>query len=679
MAKRQDLVDLVALTDKLAKNLEAAGKYANSIHTGIAGANQAAGTATGGNMSNPGGGTNGVVSYPKFGGSALGTIGQIIGSVAGAGISAATNMLPSPAAAASYQLSTSRQGFFSGMSFGQTGNLQRTISAGGTALNSQDAVQAISALQGSGVYNINQVGRGVASLSNYAPGLGLAGTAQAAASLDQGMSVNRLKQIGINVRGSNGLMNDPQSIANDFVEKIWQETPPLQGSSSEAMAYLMGSLQPGNQLYYILQSYIQDDGLKQIIIAKLFAKAKGLPANATKSQLTKAGLLTAVTNAQSAYNTSLLGVTQASQADINAGTAAALKTLTGAANEFAKVAKHLGPELKAYGFGSTLMGGIGTGASSALGTAAGIGLGAIGGKLLHGVGNMFSKAFKFLKESPGKLITAAEEGNILDLSAIAAEDLAAGVMLAKGGPADKNLPYIVGEKGPELFIPENNGTVIPNDITKKLMRANGGPVTQGGFASMLLGALGAPVTAQNISDLTMWENMEGGNWHNTAKYNPLNTSYQFADSVNFNTGKSGSGVQAYNSWQQGLQATVGTLTGANASSRGYTNIVNALRSGNMSQADFLKALQSSSWDAGRYKGGMASSSSSDSNLGVSGLYSGSGYSWLNKSQTGSTGAPVVNIAVNVPAGTDPHAASKTAQIVQEAVTKALKQAGVTKK
>ena len=35
--------------------------------------------------------------------------------------------------------------------------------------------------------------------------------------------------------------------------------------------------------------------------------------------------------------------------------------------------------------------------------------------------------------------------------------------LAEGGPAKAGTPYIVGEQGPELFVPNTNGTVIPND------------------------------------------------------------------------------------------------------------------------------------------------------------------------------------------------------------------------
>ena len=44
--------------------------------------------------------------------------------------------------------------------------------------------------------------------------------------------------------------------------------------------------------------------------------------------------------------------------------------------------------------------------------------------------------------------------------------------LASGGPARAGQPYIVGEEGPELFIPKNSGTVIPNDET---MAMAGGP------------------------------------------------------------------------------------------------------------------------------------------------------------------------------------------------------------
>jgi hypothetical protein len=46
--------------------------------------------------------------------------------------------------------------------------------------------------------------------------------------------------------------------------------------------------------------------------------------------------------------------------------------------------------------------------------------------------------------------------------------------LASGGPAKAGQPYIVGEEGPELFIPKASGTVIPNGQTTAMMGAGMG-------------------------------------------------------------------------------------------------------------------------------------------------------------------------------------------------------------
>lgn len=43
---------------------------------------------------------------------------------------------------------------------------------------------------------------------------------------------------------------------------------------------------------------------------------------------------------------------------------------------------------------------------------------------------------------------------------------------ARGGPVQSKSPYVVGEKGPELFIPKNSGTIIPNDKTEKSMSSS---------------------------------------------------------------------------------------------------------------------------------------------------------------------------------------------------------------
>lgn len=46
---------------------------------------------------------------------------------------------------------------------------------------------------------------------------------------------------------------------------------------------------------------------------------------------------------------------------------------------------------------------------------------------------------------------------------------------AMGGPIDSGQPYLVGERGPELVVPRNNGTVIPNDRLQSV--GNQAPIT----------------------------------------------------------------------------------------------------------------------------------------------------------------------------------------------------------
>jgi len=47
--------------------------------------------------------------------------------------------------------------------------------------------------------------------------------------------------------------------------------------------------------------------------------------------------------------------------------------------------------------------------------------------------------------------------------------------LATGGPAQGGQPYVVGEDGPELFVPNGNGTVVPNGGRASASGGNGGP------------------------------------------------------------------------------------------------------------------------------------------------------------------------------------------------------------
>ena len=153
------------------------------------------------------------------------------------------------------------------------------------------------------------------------------------------------------------------------------------------------------------------------------------------------------------------------------------------------------------------------------------------------------------------------------------------------------------------------GVINAGDALNGVMNAGGGALSlskgtgdKRTWATQLLTALGAPVNDSNITALTTWQSREGGHWNNSASFNPLNTTYDMGGSQSMNS----VGVKRYNSWDEGVQATVKTLTGANASARGYTDIVNALRSG-ASTESILSAISNSAWVTGKtgqnsYKG-----------------------------------------------------------------------------
>lgn len=61
----------------------------------------------------------------------------------------------------------------------------------------------------------------------------------------------------------------------------------------------------------------------------------------------------------------------------------------------------------------------------------------------------------------------------------------------KGGPVSGNTPYIVGEKGPELFVPMNNGGIIPN-------HALGGMIRTGKYNYGALGPVAGIVAQQAL-------------------------------------------------------------------------------------------------------------------------------------------------------------------------------------
>ncbi len=50
---------------------------------------------------------------------------------------------------------------------------------------------------------------------------------------------------------------------------------------------------------------------------------------------------------------------------------------------------------------------------------------------------------------------------------------------ARGGPVSARVPYLVGEMGPELFVPQGNGDVLPTSATRALLNQRGAGSTTG--------------------------------------------------------------------------------------------------------------------------------------------------------------------------------------------------------
>ena len=127
------------------------------------------------------------------------------------------------------------------------------------------------------------------------------------------------------------------------------------------------------------------------------------------------------------------------------------------------------------------------------------------------------------------------------------------------------------------------GTVTAT--TARVVSPDASSYTPASWADALLSAGGWPRTSCNLAAVAAWENAEGGQWHNAATFNPLDTTQPEPGSAPMNS----VGVQAYPSWQAGFTATLATLGNGN-----YGPILSALRSGASAQA-VADAVASSPW------------------------------------------------------------------------------------
>lgn len=107
--------------------------------------------------------------------------------------------------------------------------------------------------------------------------------------------------------------------------------------------------------------------------------------------------------------------------------------------------------------------------------------------------------------------------------------------MAKGGAVSSSVPHIVGEEGPELFIPGTNGMIIPADKTKAMLAQLSMPSLNIGVPSTPSGMFGSNAGLSNIiggaSSVTNQNTGSIGSMH-FAIYdtgNPRETARQIAD------------------------------------------------------------------------------------------------------------------------------------------------------
>ena len=470
----------------------------------------------------------------------------------------------------------------------------------GTATNKFDAVNAYATAAQYGLSgpNMQSMMMGNAAMSNLTPGIGLEGSTRAYGAMQQARNVNMLRGIGIKIRGEDGSMKPMPQIIDELWRKLNREKV---GGGALSVEDIKISLQPGNALASMLDQYFGNDPLlrKQVEDGLIFKARTG------------GGAIKGGKEGKQAAES--VGATTAAVSSLSQRTAESTKTLGQVADALAA------------GF---------TEGNRALSRVSGMmnfldrwtGILKLSG-VFKGLGDTLASGGNFMVSGFGSFM-----GGLKSL-----------VGKADGGPVEGKTPYVVGERGPELFVPKVDGNIIPNhELKNSPYRADGGSVSAGGYTSKsgltdksnpdawakaMLVALSAPVNSDSIDALKTWARFEGGHYKNSAAYNPLNTSLKMPGSGPMSA--KNQLVQKYANWDDGIAATVTTLTGKRADERGYAAIVDALRKG-ADKETILAAVNKSAWVHGENK---ASNYKFD---GSSADYSGTKYSGGSSGGGGAT-------------------------------------------
>jgi TP901 family phage tail tape measure protein len=81
---------------------------------------------------------------------------------------------------------------------------------------------------------------------------------------------------------------------------------------------------------------------------------------------------------------------------------------------------------------------------------------------------------------------------------------------AGGGPVSRGEAYVIGEQGPELFVPGKDGTIIPNGAMNVASRAGGG---MGGTIMVQVEVNVDPITGRKVYRLAQEDQRRNGPWN----------------------------------------------------------------------------------------------------------------------------------------------------------------------
>lgn len=380
------------------------------------------------------------VGIPDFQGpSRLGSLGRGLGTAALLGLSAVNDAI-NPADYISNDIMRRRAGFFAGIGgnagAAAGGRMFQQMMNAGTGISKFDAANAAMAGNSAGLMtglaNYSTVAGSAATFSNLVPGAGLEGGMNATAALNQASSVNKLRMIGIKVRGDNGLMRSVKDIANDLWNML--NSQKLGGGKITA-ADLSLSLQSGNSLDSLLNQYFNGDPvLRQGVVTELYLKAGG---NAdTKAALKKTGAEAEIAQNLGRVNAAKYNLTNAYTSSGVHGIEAANELIITGANTFAGAVKEFGGIVQAMAFTQTL--------AALPGAAQGVGAIAKGGKAIFDAIKA-AKAARGIAAGAEAATAGAEAATAAAEAGTVAAEVAAGAgAAAEVGAATLGAPEIAG-------------------------------------------------------------------------------------------------------------------------------------------------------------------------------------------------------------------------------------------